>query len=108
MSLRALLVCVPVVLSVSACGGDGGSGADVPLRILIVNEHGDPVLARHVLYQPQPGDAFWLGAEAATCETGEPPCSEWVIEDSFAERGLPQRHVHRSPQSVLPAGVARL
>ena len=86
MSLRALLVCVPVVLSVSACGGDGGSGADVPLRILVVNEHGEPVLARRVLYQPQPGDAFWLGAEAATCETGEPAYSEWVVEEAFDER----------------------
>ena len=76
---------VPLLLFVPGCGGSPAEDGP-PLRILIVDETGVPALARRVLYQPQPADAFWLSATAATCESGEPPCSTWLITTPITER----------------------
>lgn len=80
----APLLVVPLVPLAPGCGG-GTSPDAPPLRILIVDEMGDPVLARRVFYQPQPADAFWIEPSAATCETGEPPCSTWIISTPITE-----------------------
>lgn len=76
---------VPLLLFVPGCGG-GATEEGPPLRILIVDEAGEPTVARRVLYQPQPADAFWITPSEATCETGEPPCSTWVITTPITER----------------------
>lgn len=77
---------VMFVLS-TGCAEDTPEPSDgPPLRILTVDEEGAPVLARRVVWQPQPADPFWIEATPATCESGEPPCSAWVVEDAITER----------------------
>jgi len=76
---------VPLLLFVPGCGGSPAEDGP-PLRILIVDETGVPTLARRVVFQPQPADAFWLSATTATCESGEPPCSTWLITTPITER----------------------
>ena len=74
-SLRVAMVCV------FACGGSSAPPEEgPPLRVMTVDEEGAAVLARRVLWQPQPADAFWLTATEARCEEGEPPCTTWVLD----------------------------
>jgi hypothetical protein len=70
-----------VITVALACGGSSAPPEDgPPLRVITVDEDGNPVASRRVLWQPQPADAFWLEATAARCEAGEPPCTTWVLD----------------------------
>jgi hypothetical protein len=98
--MRPAFVPLLLVLLVAACGDDDdgpgpadaapvpGPDAEPPaLRVVTVDETGAPVPATRVLWQPEPADAFWLTATAATCAGGgAPPCSEWDVAEAITVR----------------------
>ena len=85
--MRHVLASSLAVLLGPACSDDAAPAPGPPLRILTVDETGAPVPARRVLWQPEPADAFWLAATAATCVgDGEPPCSEWQVAEPITTR----------------------
>lgn len=126
MSTLRLVLLVPFLFAFSGCADDGaggppaGPGCDGPyapawargaacegpaagvpvVTVRIVDQTGAPAAAQTAWWSAAADAGFWGEgfSTAATCASGEPPCSEWVIQAP-----LPQRVVFTAARSTDPA-----